>query len=410
LRIAFLVSEFPALTEMGVLNQVTGLLDAGHDVTVFSRARASSEVTQPEVARYGLLERTRYFDIPVEKPRRVARGAFIAVKNLPRDPGTVLESVNVFKYGVPALSLTLLFAALSPPRGPFDIVHCHFGPNGIIGSFLRDRGMPGKLLASFHGHDASEYPRLAGANAYRRLFANADALTANTEFLKARLVTLGCDPRKVSILPSSVRLERFEFRERKQRDSRPVRILTVGRLVEKKGHEFAIRSLARVVPDYRNIEYLIAGEGPLRGRLERLVAELGLQGQVRFLGAASQDRIQELYYDSDIFLLPSVTTRKQDHEGQALTVQEAQASGMPVITTLHNGIPEGVLEGESAFLVPERDTVALADRLAYLLEHPEEWARMGRAGHDFVRSTYGVPALTERLVKIYEGLLKGERP
>lgn len=402
-----MVSSFPAITEVGVLNQITGLLDAGHDVRIYARSGSSAGPVHPDVEAYGLLERVSYFNIPTNKPRRLARGIALAARNLPVSPSRVLKSLDFFKYGTTALTLAPLFASIHRPEEDFDIVHCHFGPNGVIGSFLRDQGMRGKLLASFHGHDAGSYPAVAGRSVYRRLFANADALTANTAFLRERVVELGCRRSKILIIPSAIRADRLNYRPRTVQPGRPVRLLSVGRLVEKKGYEYAIRAFASLAREFDSLEYMIVGEGPLHGRLAGLASELGVADRVEFMGAFGQDRMPGLYDSAHIFVLASVTSGRGDHEGQALVLQEAQAAGLPVVSTLHNGIPEGVLDGVSGFLVPERDAGALADRLADLLRHPELWPELGRAGRDFVTNRYDNPVITRRLVGIYEALLTG---
>jgi colanic acid/amylovoran biosynthesis glycosyltransferase len=92
-------------------------------------------------------------------------------------------------------------------------------------------------------------------------------------------------------------------------------------------------------------------------------------------------------------------------EGQALVLQEAQAMGLPVLSTLHNGIPEGLLDGKSGFLVPEKDVEALAEKLNYLIDRPEEWPQMGKAGRQYVENRYNITNLNNQLVEMYRQLL-----
>ena len=107
-------------------------------------------------------------------------------------------------------------------------------------------------------------------------------------------------------------------------------------------------------------------------------------------------------------MLSSVTDSEGDQEGQGLVLQEAQAMGLPVVSTLHNGIPESVLDGQSAFLVPERDVEALAEKLSYLIEHPEVWPGMGQAGRTYVEEYFDLHKLNDQLVEIYQQLLNSE--
>ena len=104
-------------------------------------------------------------------------------------------------------------------------------------------------------------------------------------------------------------------------------------------------------------------------------------------------------------MLPSVTADDGDKEGQALVLQEAGACGLPVLSTLHNGIPEGVLDGKSGFLVPEKNVDALAERLLFLVDNPQLWPGMGKCGREYVEKKYDIKILNEKLVRLYNRLL-----
>ena len=129
---------------------------------------------------------------------------------------------------------------------------------------------------------------------------------------------------------------------------------------------------------------------------------------MRFPGGLEEDEILEVYRKAHIFVLPSVTASDGDSEGQALVLQEAQAAGIPVVSTFHNGIPDGVLNGESGFLVPERDVDALAEKLEYLIGHPEIWPEMGKCGREFVEKNYNIRRLNRRFAEIYQQLVSGQ--
>jgi colanic acid/amylovoran biosynthesis glycosyltransferase len=196
-------------------------------------------------------------------------------------------------------------------------------------------------------------------------------------------------------------LGKFPFRERRQRsDSDPIRLITVARLIELKGHEFALRAVALLRQKHRNLSYDIVGDGPLRSHLERLSIELGLQGVLRWHGARAGAFIEDLMAEAHIGLLASVSI-EGDAEGQGLFVQEAQACGLPVVVTQHGALPEGLVPDGSGFVVPERDPVRLAERLDYLVENPGRWGEMGRTGVAFVASRYDIRQLTGQLVDLY---------
>ena len=408
MRIAFLLDQFPSLSETFILNQITGLIARGHEVDIYPDNANNLDPITPEASRYQFRKRTYLVEYPSSRSRRILKGAVLLLGNFYKNPVVVLRSLNIFKYnfsnnGEQAAMLKLLYSSIPfLERQSYDVIHCHYGRNGIRGVLLRELGaLTGKIITTFHGYDINSYPRQYGANIYKNLFQDGDLYTANTTFTAAQAVALGCPENKILILPVGVDISKYCFRERKVLDEEKVNILTVARLVEKKGIEYSLRAFAKVAQKYANIKYQIVGEGPLRESLERSIAELGLGDRVKLLGAKTQEELLEIYAQSHIFVLSSVTAANGDKEGQGLVLQEAQATGLPVLSTLHNGIPDGVLDGRSGFLVPERDVDALAEKLEYLIAHPERWSEMGRAGRDYVEECYDINKLNDRLVEIY---------
>jgi colanic acid/amylovoran biosynthesis glycosyltransferase len=235
---------------------------------------------------------------------------------------------------------------------------------------------------------------------YQKLFAAADLFTANSDYTQTRLEQLGCPREKIHKLPVGLNPDEFPFRERRKMTGEPYRVVTIGRLVEIKGHEYVIRAVAALREKVPSLRYDIVGDGPLRAKLEGLVRELRLSDCVGFRGALAEDSIKQILAEADVFVLASVTV-EGDQEGQGLVLQEAQAMGLPVIATQHGAFPEGVLAEESAFLVPQRDIAALAERLEYLATHPEIWSQMGRAGRIFIRERYDIRQLNSRLLELY---------
>lgn len=143
----------------------------------------------------------------------------------------------------------------------------------------------------------------------------------------------------------------------------------------------------------------------MRTQLEELIQKLGVASQVELLGWKQQTEVKEILDRADIFLAPSVTSKQGSQEGIPVALMEAMAMGLPVLSTLHTGIPELVENNVSGFLVPERDVDALAQKLRYLIEHPQLWGQMGKAGHTFVQEDYNIDKLNRQLIKIFEQLV-----
>jgi colanic acid/amylovoran biosynthesis glycosyltransferase len=179
----------------------------------------------------------------------------------------------------------------------------------------------------------------------------------------------------------------------------------VGRLVEKKGIEYAIRAVAKLHDQGCDLEYEIIGDGPLRATLQTLIRDLGVAGIVSLPGGKDRNGVIHSLQRADVFLAPSVRAEDGDEDGPANVLKEAMATGLPVVATQHGGIPELVQDGVSGFLVPERDADTLAERLAYLIDHPDAWGSMGRAGRAFVEQHFEKNVVLDELVDFYQQTL-----
>src|SRR5712692_622388 len=312
LRIAIFVGSFPVFSKTFILRQITGLLDLGHEVNIFADVRAEGEgPVQPEVGQYRLLERTTFMDMPpetapwempvcpltgrtwppgaaapVHNARRVALAIGKFLRCLVTSPRLAFRVLDRREYGYQAASLSGLhrLAKLSGEQKRFDVLHAHFGPVGNSFRFAKELWRA-PLVVSFHGYDFSTVPRKEGTGVYQRLFRTADIVTVNSEYTRGRVQQLGCLPAKLHKLPMGLNLDDFVFRERTWNAGEPIRILTVARLVEIKGHESAIRAVARSRERHAGVRYDIVGDGPLRKQLEQLVIELGLQDAITIHGA-----------------------------------------------------------------------------------------------------------------------------
>lgn len=405
MRIAFLVRHFPALSETFVLNQITGLLERGHEVDIFAEAPHEALV-HPDIKRYGLASRTHYWPaVPARKSIRWLKGLGLLACETVLRPRVATVVGNVPGYGRQSLNMKLAYAAWPVLNGRrYDVIHCHFGPIGIRGLALHEmRLLEGKLVTSFYGFDLSadvkKSPRL-----YSRLLHHGDFFLAVSENFRQRLLKLGCVSTKVAVHRMGIDCSRFILRSRGPAADGVIRLASVARLVEKKGIEYAIRAVAELTAAGQRILYTIVGEGPLASKLARVVSELGLGDTVRLVGEKSQPDVINILNDAHLFVAPSVVSQNGDEEGTPAVIMEAMAVGLPVIATRHSGIPEMIEDGVSGMLVAERDVRALTSAIAELADHPERWPAFGRAGRDRVLSQHNSDTLNDSLVSLYEGL------
>ena len=233
-------------------------------------------------------------------------------------------------------------------------------------------GVP--LVTHFRGYDISKIlPSAFWETEYDRLFKIAHTLIGISNHVCEKLFRLGAAPEKVEMLHTGVQLDDFPYDPPAARyDGGTVRCLHVGRLVEKKSPLKLVRSFADAIDRVDGrvaLELTIAGDGPLREPLERLIEELSLSDCVRCLGATPRPDVMRLMRASHVHVKHCETASDGDQEGQGVTFIEASAIGLPVVTTRHNGIPDAVLDGVTGYLVEEGDVQAMGERIAYLALH-----------------------------------------
>ena len=397
------VGQFPALPETSILNQITGLIDRGNDVDIFADDPSPTRQLQPKVEAYRL--RAHYMPVP---PRSLLKlrltGMTVLAASVLRDPTLPLrvwQNHNDITWTALCEARPLLH------HGPYDVVHCQFGLYGQRYSGLHTIGvLKGRLVTSYRGYDLSRHLNEFGRDVYRRLFDAGDLFLPVCEFFKHRLIQLGCEEEKIVVLPSGIDCRIFPFIPRRVASGERVRIVTVGRCVEKKGMEYAIRAVTKLAQEVPRVEYYIVGDGPLRKSFEQLIGTLGAGEIIRVLGWKRQDEVVEILKTAHVMLAPSVTAADGNQEGIPNALKEGMAMGLPVVSTRHAGIPELVEDGVSGFLVPERDVDALIAKLGLVIEHAERWPAMGRAGRDRVEQRYNAEPLNDRLVEIYRQPLK----
>ena len=283
--------------------------------------------------------------------------------------------------------------------GP-DLIHAHFASGGkTLLPLLRAFHRP--LIVTLHsGSDVPvEKPRFG---IYRELAERATLFLCVSNFIRRQAIEAGFPAEK--LLVHYIGIDRTLFVP-PPAPATAESVLFVGRLVEMKGGEYLLRAMQKVQSKRPACELTIVGDGPLRAELERLAAEL--QVHCKFLGVQPAATIRQMLPKSRLFCLPSVTTASGDREGLPTVLIEAQAMGVPVVSTFHSGIPEGVIDGVTGTLVRERDTEGLAAAILQLLEDRDLWQRYHLATQDHIDATFDLHRQTALLEEIYADALAG---
>lgn len=408
MRIAYFLSEFPAVSQPFVLNQITGMIDRGHEVTIFAPRYTPVEKLHKIILDYRLDKVAVYYhDYPKNHLKRFLLALRLtASSGLWRRPRLVLRTFNLFAHGRDSASLRLLIAAARVFRVvPFDIIHCQFGTLAPLADTLREIGViQGRLLTSIRGFDVTKHIKNR-PGFYSGVFARGDLFLPVSRSMRQRLVDLGCDASRIVILHSGIDLAQFEFRPPRRNDYEVARIVSVGRLVEKKGFEYSIRAVAKLIGDGHKLVYTIIGDGDLRPRIEQLIRHLRVEKQVSLAGWQTHDEVVKAFVGAQLFVAPSVTGSDDDQEGIPNVLKEAMAIGVPVVATRHSGIPELIEHGVSGYLAPEKDVDQLADGMQRILNHHEDTDSMTRRAREKILREFDNDKLNNQLELIYQQVL-----
>jgi glycosyltransferase involved in cell wall biosynthesis len=338
---------------------------------------------------------------------------FVARDSVVRAPAGT-DALSISDFGKAAATSYLLtrrsekLVKVLAERG-VSVLHAHFGVEGVyITPTAKALNVP--LVTTLHGFDvtvgkkqllASKKPSWINYVTWRTsLFETGAVFICVSEHIRRSAIEWGYPAERTVVLPIGVDTDAIKpvpFGEKPQ-------IVHVARLVEKKGTADLLRAFATVRRAVPAADLVIIGEGPLRERLDVLAKQLGIADAVQFLGARTHAEVLAQVAAAQVLCLPSVTAPNGDMEGLGMVLLEAAATGRPVVGTNHGGIPEAVDDGVNGYLVPERDPVALAERLLALLGDPDLGERFGAAGRAMVERRFDLHTQTGKLESLYGGL------
>jgi len=291
------------------------------------------------------------------------------------------------------------------------LIHAHFGVEGVYALPLAERlGVP--LVTTFHGFDATlSTAALLSSPAYAnyalrrsRLARRGHIFLCASGFIRERLLAIGFPPERTKV--HYIGVDCGAIQPRDAAEEMP-EILHVARLVEVKGTEYLIRAFAIAAQKHRSARLVIIGDGPLRRKLERLAQSCGVAERVEFLGAMAHAQVLARMRRAAMLVLPSVRTASGRVEGLGMVTLEAAAIGVPVIGSRLGGIPEVVEDGETGFLVPERDPQALAARMQALLDDEALRRRLGAVARQRAERDFDITRQTAALEDLYDAVLEG---
>jgi colanic acid/amylovoran biosynthesis glycosyltransferase len=393
-RLAYVVSRFPAFSETFVLRELDAVA-AEDDLELQLRSlfpppegpvHAAAEAWVPRVRRPG-----------------PAAGAAGFGRWLLRRPLRLLSSVGIVVAAHLRLPRKLARALVTIPLAcaharelqdeGVEHVHAHFATYPALAAWVAWRltGIPYSFTA--HAHDIFIHQALLARKASDAAFVVAIS-EFHRDFLRERAPAA-----RLEVVHCGVHPERLAAALPSMPASGPVRALCVAGLREYKGHSVLLRAIAGDSLDRLELE--LVGDGELRGPLEALVAELGLGSRVRFRGWVSEPEVERSLGEADLFVLPSVVAADGDMEGLPVALMEALAAALPTVATRQAGIPELVRDGETGWLAEPGDVEDLRRALAEAIASPELAAERGRAGRKLVEREFDQARSARRLAELF---------
>lgn len=383
LRIGYVLKRFPRFSETFILNEILALERSGVEVEVFSLLRPAVE------DRHALLSEMK---APVTYLPSTGSTCKLTVKQGLAAKTAALsglfDNVGTFPpifsgkspQEVAVLHLKASILAFLAHRSGIRHLHAHFGSDAVTVAALVSRLTGGSFSYTAHARDIyhTYVSPLDDTRMRRAKIAEARFVTTVSDYNAAHLRNLCPDAaRRIHRLYNGIDMTRFVA---KPETRQPGRIVSVGRLIEKKGFPILIEA-CRVLRDRgHSFDCMILGDGPMRVQLEAQVAQLGLAGMVRLDGSVPQERLIAELQTGAVATLPCIVSESGDRDGLPTVLLEAMALGLPVVTTTVSGGPEIVADGETGLLCPPGNPAALASALESLLADPDRAAEMGAAG------------------------------
>lgn len=404
-RIAYVLSRFPSRYETFVLREVHELDRLGVRVQPYSLKPARSRDLQDPLMREWAA-RTVYVP-PTVHPRvlqEVARQTWVN----PRPVGRAIRvclSANLTRWRAFGVSTAVFGQAVYLARlwqeHEVAWVHAHFASAAATVAWTANcvSGIP----YSFTPHAVELYgePFVDGLLAEK--IGRAAFVVAISEHNRAHLErTIPPafeDADRFPLIHCGVGPDYLDGRRRRRVENHVPVIVSVGRLIEKKGHEYLLLALRHLKAEGRHFRCAIVGDGPLDGVLRRRVREFNLEREVTLTGTVPQVEVRALLERADVFCLASIVAAHGDRDGVPVALMEAMAMGIPPVSTRVSGIPELVSDGESGLLVPERDPAALAAALARLIDDASFRERVGATARSKVREQFSLQIEVRKLAE-----------
>ena len=382
MKIVYLVSDFGLISETFVSDLVFGLVEAGEQVSVICNSFHGIKMPGIIVKEVPFMVLTSWLD----------RIGFRIDKWLGEQGKTkrVQRSLNQARRQ--------LFPVINAEQA--DVAYIDFGKTAILArQTLKDLGIP--FVVHFHGSDVtSAFNEPGYRKELQKVFRDASALIVASHHIRRLLVLEGASPDKIHVVRLGLNLENLSPLSWEKRKNTAPSVVFLGRFTPKKQPVAIVQAFALVKQKIPEAKLSMIGDGPEMARVKERINQLGLSNSIQLYGALPRTEALPIVNQHWLLAQHSVTAPNGDQEGFGLSLAEAAALELPIVSTLHNGIPEQVIDGQTGFLVQEFNFEAMAEKIIKLLSNAELAVKMGKAGGDHISQLCSIKKRVNKILEI----------
>lgn len=396
MKIAYVMSRFPLLSETFILREMDEVENQGGEIALYPLICENPEVVHDEAKKwiprrncisffsFELLAAN--FKMMLKKPATYLSTLFkVLYWNLP-SPKFFIRTLVIFPKAI--------LTAEKLQKENVNHIHCHYATHPALLAYVIKQltGIPYSI--TIHSHDIYDNHVML-----EQKLKEAEILITISQFNVVYLEKLlgNWIDAKTKVIHCGINPSKFTARENKPK-SQPFNILQIGSLHWKKGQTDLIRAAKLLTEKITDFSITIIGEGPERKNLEALIDELGVQNYIKLAGAKSQDQVRSILPQADCYIQSSVS------EGIPVSIMEALACRLPVIATGITGIPEIVIDHETGYLIPPNNPEALAKAIFHVYENFQEAQNLARQGQTLVHEKFNLQINVKQLVEVFQML------
>ncbi|WP_089649611.1 glycosyltransferase family 4 protein [Halobacterium hubeiense] len=392
MQILYVVGQFPKLSESFIINELYELEKRGHDVSIFSLSLPDEEITHEELKQMDLTvhyaEQPSYQLFPDLFSKQVLNSTVLQRAIFIDNPLYHAYYLHLGKQLIETVESESV-----------DLIHAHFAsPNRLPVTFAAAyHNIPCTVTA--HANEIFSPPSI---KRLKRVCSRFDHVIVPSKYNRRYLREEIGVKTDMTVVPATTSVDKFEPSD----NCVPGRLLTVARLVEKKGHEYAIDAVAELVDQGYDVEYHIVGIGEREEFLRERVRKHGIKDCVKFLGHVSDERLETELHEAELFVIPCVIASDGDRDVAPVALKEAMATQTACVSTTISAIPELITNGHDGILVEPNDSKALTDAMASLFDDPSRRKEIAANGRETVENKFDISQTVDQLIDVFQSCIQ----